>query len=806
VKKFCIVFILILSLILISLIAAAQKITLQACVIDSLTGNPLFAANIIINKADCSSLLKGTITNKDGYFYITGLASGRYKISVSYVGYRKHEKVFQVDENPKIDLGRIFLVPEVIQIGQVDIKYKPIVEHVDESNLTLHFDLLGDLGDLSALDVIQSLTGLYVDFNDKIRYDGYTDFTTLIDGKRLGQYFSKGFGTGNIQTYLLKKIPARQIKKVEVLPEPRGKYGFFTPVINMIPTGNLRDFYTVATEAGTKNKFEAGTGVSRVYKKFIISPELKYLNRTFFSDEMEDRKNKINIDQSFSRVNNSTNQSDNKNIGLKSEYHFNDRHNLKLQGDIILKSENQHISQVKSDFFNNNASLFDNRFTDFSNFDGAFNYINSLKLFSVDHLTFKLNSSWNQQIINLNQSISNRNGLDGNLEYRSSNKSRNKGAGLQLNYFRIKPIMNYFFDVDALWEHNFEQGIREYFDSKMNEWKEIGAFSGNQSISRLNGDISFKVLHSFKARRNGHTNKHTINAQVAEDFNVEILDDHLKGIHNRKSFLRTTWGFNYRGILRSYSNLSLSYKRMVRSPDSEQLLELPAYIDQYTMSIGNPGLKQEIMHLINADYTWNSSNSLRISSDSIVPPRYGYSLRIGYRGLNNEIVNSLQYNDDGVRVLTYDNCSRNSMVSINLDSYTFLFSSVKAKLLGTLKFENYPDNSPSIRSGTSWSISGAVDIQLFKQLKIESKYTYQSPGIAYQRNYHGFHTANFMVTKPVFNQKINLSLEIENLLTHQGRKIVYHNNNYQTTIVQIQENPVIWLRASLMMFRFLEKK
>ena len=60
--------------------------TLKGVITDASNGETLIGANILVSSTD-ASVSKGTVTNVEGRFEITGLLAGTYFARISYVGF-----------------------------------------------------------------------------------------------------------------------------------------------------------------------------------------------------------------------------------------------------------------------------------------------------------------------------------------------------------------------------------------------------------------------------------------------------------------------------------------------------------------------------------------------------------------------------------------------------------------------------------------------------------------------------------------------------------------------------------------------
>lgn len=67
------------------------QVTVQGTVLDAETGEPLPAANVVLDE-----LQRGAPADADGNYEINNVPSGTYTIVVSYVGYDRYEQSLEV--------------------------------------------------------------------------------------------------------------------------------------------------------------------------------------------------------------------------------------------------------------------------------------------------------------------------------------------------------------------------------------------------------------------------------------------------------------------------------------------------------------------------------------------------------------------------------------------------------------------------------------------------------------------------------------------------------------------------------------
>jgi hypothetical protein len=85
---------------------------------------PLPYANVLLLKAQDSSLVKGAVTDDAGLFALEAIAEGQYLISGSMIGYAPHfSPSIQIKAGqPDYQFGDILMQPASVKLGEVTIK------------------------------------------------------------------------------------------------------------------------------------------------------------------------------------------------------------------------------------------------------------------------------------------------------------------------------------------------------------------------------------------------------------------------------------------------------------------------------------------------------------------------------------------------------------------------------------------------------------------------------------------------------------------------------------------------------------
>ena len=222
--------------------------TLKGKVFDKQTGAPVEYASIAVIKLRDSTIVTGGITNSTGDFLLDKIPYGRYKIQIKFIGYSGWENA-NIIISPKakdIDLGTVNLSSVSQSMEGVTITgQKAMMTHsLDKKVINVDKDIASIGG--TALDVMQSVPSVTVDFDGNISLRGSSNVNILIDGKPS-------------QMTSLDQLPATMIESIEVVTNPSVKYDpdGMAGIINIV----LKKQKTVGTNgmvsltAGNNNRY-----------------------------------------------------------------------------------------------------------------------------------------------------------------------------------------------------------------------------------------------------------------------------------------------------------------------------------------------------------------------------------------------------------------------------------------------------------------------------------------------------------------------------------------------------------------------
>ncbi|NDK56601.1 outer membrane beta-barrel family protein [Pontibacter fetidus] len=192
---------------------------ISGVVLDADTKAPVEFATVALVNAATGKPIDGTMADEKGRFTINKVATGKYKLLVSFIGYQqKTLNEFTISSDSEdLNMGSITLASNAQKLNEVVVTgEKPLVEEkIDRTVYNAEKDITNAGG--NAADVLQKVPSLSLDNDGNVQLRGSSNVRVLINNK------PSAIMAGSIAD-ALKQIPADQIKSVEVITSPSAKY------------------------------------------------------------------------------------------------------------------------------------------------------------------------------------------------------------------------------------------------------------------------------------------------------------------------------------------------------------------------------------------------------------------------------------------------------------------------------------------------------------------------------------------------------------------------------------------------------
>ncbi|RZV57980.1 MAG: TonB-dependent receptor, partial [Flavobacteriaceae bacterium] len=177
------------------------------------SNEPISYANIIVLKAQDSTVASGAISDEQGFFNLSILKKDSYIMKVSFLGFEDYFKDINLTEN--LELNSITLIEKKEALDEIRITAtKPTLKR---ENDRLVFNVENtSLTEGSVWNILKSTPGILM-INDEVSVRNASNIIYLINDKRV--YLS-----GNELQQLLSGTTASTVQAIEVITNPPAKY------------------------------------------------------------------------------------------------------------------------------------------------------------------------------------------------------------------------------------------------------------------------------------------------------------------------------------------------------------------------------------------------------------------------------------------------------------------------------------------------------------------------------------------------------------------------------------------------------
>ncbi|HUR66179.1 MAG TPA: TonB-dependent receptor, partial [Chitinophagaceae bacterium] len=252
---------------------------ISGVVVDA-SNNPLVSATISLLKADNASLLKTTLSGKDGKYEFAGIADGQYLVQVTSTGLeKKTSKVITINASQNSFLAdAIVMQPVSKNLGEVTVtSKKPFIETKIDKTI-VNVEASPTSAGATALEILEKSPGVTVDNDGNISLKGKQGVIIMMDGKPT--YLSPADLSN-----LLKNTPASALEQIEIMTNPSARFD---------ATGNS-GVINIKTKKGKNPGFNGSVMVGITSSIYKPDDKVYFIPKSQNSINFNWRKNKINF-------------------------------------------------------------------------------------------------------------------------------------------------------------------------------------------------------------------------------------------------------------------------------------------------------------------------------------------------------------------------------------------------------------------------------------------------------------------------------------------------------------------------------
>jgi hypothetical protein len=550
---------------------------------------PAEGATVVILKARDSSVVKGTISGKDGTFNFSNLQLGNYLLFVTKLNYEKlYAGPYQLNSNNSLDVGSITLKLSTTHLSEVTITGKKDYVEVRPDKTILNVDQNASAAGNSVYDVLSSSPGVKVN-NGEILYHGGQKALIAIDGKPV-------LLTGDELVNFLKNYQSSSISQIELIDNPGAKYEAATSggMINIIlkKNKNLGSNFAFSQSAAFEEDYKFSTN-------FTYTLRTEKLN-LFASYGFQD--NKIPHTISNDRlINTGSNVYD---FRLDYMAHLKAINNNFNVGADYQLAKGQSIGFLVNGFYNHTP-------IDKSN-------TTAISIDSQPNSSIGTHSNINRNISNMSYDVNYKGNLDkeghsvlsGNADY--ADYHRHSDETLRNDFFDAsgKTDSSVFFQ-DSSPSHitirsanlDFTQRLSNaiHFNAgaKSSKVTSDNSIEFNQSVygEDLNDHFTYSErIDAAYLAFEGKFNKTTITASLRDEHTTSNALSVNPDRRSDSSYNNLFPSVQVSQRLDKNNLLTAFYRRSIDRPNYQDLNPFIGYVDQFYYNTGNPFLKPEYVN------------------------------------------------------------------------------------------------------------------------------------------------------------------------------------------------------------------
>jgi len=619
---------------------------------DSLSGDPVEYANIVLFKVKDSSMITGTITSEKGQFQLTKIPYGKYYLTASFIGYKNITipNIIIKPQATEVNIGIIKLEPSSSNLSTVNITGEKKLMEFKLDKKVVNVDKIITTTGGTAIDVLQNVPSVTVDFDGSVSLRGNSNITILIDGR-----------PSSVTGTKLEQIPASSIESVELITNPSAKFnpegmsGIINIKLKKKKTFGLNGL--VSANAGTGDKYNGSINLNYNFSKVNIfaSYDSRYNNRTGWGEMF--RSSTIN-DTTLLLVNNlqSFYKRNSNNIKIGADFFLNPKNTITLTG--LYNIENSDNYDNSKSYVYNTSQLLSDRYDSYSDevySENAIDYtLNYKKTFDTKGKELSADIILNTGKESETNDFSYYYFLTDYVPVENVIPVKEKKFTTG-NIFNTTIQSNYIhpFNKETKIEAGFQGFFRDHDDNLNLDKLDSVTSVWYQDTNQSNHFIYKEQIYALYAIFSKEYKKWSF--QVGNRFEQAFTEAEQKTVaeKNNKQYFSFFPTVHTTYKLKENQDIQLSYSRRINRPNMHMINPFVDYSNPNAIRYGNPNLKPEYI------------NSYEIGH-SIFWKKTSFSSSIFYRQINDVIKRYVFLDTNRVSNITTANLSKGKSYGIEL--------------------------------------------------------------------------------------------------------------------------------------------
>jgi hypothetical protein len=595
------------------LFAGNAKAQIASTIFDKATNTPLINASISLQNIKDSTVFK-TVTRENGSFTFNDIANGHYILTVSYIGYENYIVGIEIaDHTINTLLDTIQLNHTDKNLNQVIVTgKKPFVEF-NPNQITLNVGQSPVATNGSAYDVIKRAPGVTENFNG-LTFRGRTTLV-LINGRQT-------YLTGAELKQMLSDMPATNIDKVDIIPNPSAKYDADAQsVIDIKLARNnsygLNGVLTGAIGSGDMLRYNGGLSLNYRKNKINIYGNYNYEHNQQYYNIVSDRVLTPTDGIQESAKEHRIRYNNDYKLGIDYTINKNSATGILFTGYTDLRSRNStdnitlsHADPAVDSFSTvtmNGHAVFSTASVN-AYYKTTFDTSGKMLTLNVDY--FNYNKKWSDNYITNYTTVD-------KVEYQSPYALRDSSPGNNNVYSFAADYSN------PIRHGRIDAGIKTTYTETDNNvlWQYQDGTNWLIDTSLTNHFVYNENINAAYISYNKTFGKYELTIGVRGEGTMTRSNLITTGeVHDSSYFgffpnLRIQFTKNQDNIF------SIGYHKSIQRPDFDQINPFIVYISEYSYFAGNPYLKPQLDNNISFTYTYKKSLNVAVnylhSSDAI---------------------------------------------------------------------------------------------------------------------------------------------------------------------------------------------
>lgn len=604
------------------------------------SGIPMEFATITLYDAATKKMENGCITDSTGIFMFKEVPAGRYFIEGSYVGCAPIKTdAFILKKGQTLDIGTLF-ISEGEQLAEVVVEGRkpPFVAKLDRKVFNVGQDLMSTSGSVS--DLMQNIPSVDVDIDGNVSLRGNSNVTILINGKPSAMMGAKTRGDA------LNQLSASSIERIEIITNPSAEFkpDGMDGIINIILKKDAIKGFNGSLNAnvGSFGRENAGLNLNYGLKKINI-----FGGYTFRRDRYD--RSIIDHRVSPSEIIDQTTYG----LGRPVSHTFRLGMNVAITPsdmlDVAGNYNHRRFSrneQVKSVSGSGTGDLVEQYTRDRDALAKENMWEGSIK---YSHHYGKDNE-WG---VDYTYSSESEDEMNHYMTQSSGSADRSDEAVWDANYLHVAKLY---------WHHQLSDNMKlssgyELEHVKTEQNFHIADWDGENFIHNAERSSDFEhimTLNSLYSTLEMTAGRWSFLAGVRGEY-ADISNNLIsKGQNAAQSYFNIYPTLHLSRAMGESNELMLNYSLRVNRPEGSDMNPFTEQINPLSLQAGNPDLKPEKIHSLEAGWLWHTSNGGSLTST------------LYYRLITNKITEVSRYVDAGVLLTTKENMQSSQNAGIEL--------------------------------------------------------------------------------------------------------------------------------------------